>query len=196
MNILKFFLTFIGISASIIFMMFLVDTLFKMRISHKQFHNFNERRMGVDSEVFLTFDEFMNYYSLAPDKYADEYDDKPNLHFCCYIVNKEKIIPAKVTKLDGKFVGGIYYENCKPASYIKGKKIQIGFKTFKDYVQYTKWVCEIEKFDEKLKKQKETAEFLNYVQDDINALREQSANEMRVAAEGVQQVRKNLERMG
>lgn len=165
MNILKFFLTFIGVSASIIFMMFLVDMiivpLFKMRISRKQFHNFNERRMGVDSEVFLTFDEFMNYYALAPDKYVDEYDDKPNLHFCCYIVNKEKIIPAKVTKLDGKFVGGIYYENCKPASYIKSKKIQIGFKTFKDYVQYTKWVCE-----------------------------------MRAAAEGAQQVRKNLEGMG
>lgn len=167
MNILKFFLTFIGVSASIIFIMFLVDTLFKMRISRKQFHNFNKRRMGVDSEVFLTFDEFMNYYSLASDKYADEYDDKPNLHFCCY----------------------------KPGAKAPGK-IQIGFKTFKDYVQYTKWVCEIEKFDEKLKKQKETAEFLNYVQDDINALREQSANEMRVAAEGVQQVRKNLEGMG
>ena len=65
-------------------------------INRKRFNNFNERRtIGVDSEVFLTFEEFMNYYSLAP----------------------------------GKYVG------------------------------------EVETFDEKLKKQKETAEFLNYVQD-------------------------------
>lgn len=195
MNILKFFLTFIGVSASIIFMMFLVDMiivpLFKMRISRKQFHNFNERRMGVDSEVFLTFDEFMNYYSLAPDKYADEYDDKPNLHFCCYKPGTEQEEKVKVTALNGHKVINQIYE-----PLVKQKKIQIGFKTFKDYAQYIKWIREIEEFDEKLKKQKETAEFLNYVQDDINALREQSVNEMRVAAEGVQQVRKNLERMG
>lgn len=173
MNILKFFLTFIGVSASIIFMMFLVDMiivpLFKMRISRKQFHNFNERRMGVGSEVFLAFDEFINYYSIAPEKYVDEYNGKPNSHFCCYKAGNKTLLP---------------------------RKIQIGFKTFKDYAQYIKWIREIEEFDKKLKKQKETTEFLNYVQDDINALREQSASEMRVAAEGVQQVRKNLERMG
>lgn len=171
MNILKFFLTFIGVSVSIIFMMFLVNTLFKMGISRKQFHNFNERRMGIESEVFLTFEEFMNYYSLAPDKYVGEYNDKPSLRFCGYKPETEqkKIFP---------------------------KKIQIGFKTFNDYKQYMEWVREVEIFYEKLKKQKETAEFLNYVQDDINTLRKQSADEMRVAAEGVQQVRKNLERMG
>lgn len=173
MDILKFFLTFIGVSASIIFMVFLVATLFKMRISREQFNNFNERRIiGIGSEVFLTFEEFMNYYSLAPDKYVGEYDNnKPSLRFCCYKPEAEqkKFFP---------------------------KNIQIGFKTLKDYKQYAKWVCEIETFDEKLKKQKETAEFLNYVQDDINALWEQSASEMRVAAEGAQQVRKNLEGMG
>ena len=27
--------------------------------------------------------------------------------------------------------------------------IQIGLKTFKDYKQYAKWVCEVETFDEK-----------------------------------------------
>ena len=63
------------------------------------------------------------------------------------------------------------------------KKIQIGFKTLKDYKQYAKWVREVEIFDEKLKKQKETAEFLNYVQDDINALRKQGMDEMRAAAD-------------
>lgn len=162
-----------------------------MGISRKQFHNFNERRMGVDSEVFLTFDEFMNYYSLAPDKYVDEYDDKPNLHFCCYKPGIEKTETVKITALNGHKVINQIYE-----PRVKQKKIQIGFKTFKDYKEYVKWVCEIEVFNEKLKKQKETAEFLNYVQDDINALREQSANEMRIAAEGVQQVRKNLEGMG
>lgn len=126
-------------------------------INRKRFNNFNERRIGVGSEVFLTFEEFMNYYSLAHDKYVGEYNNsKPSLRFCCYIPEAEqkKIFP---------------------------KKIQIGFKTLKDYKQYAKWVCEVETFDEKLKKQKETAEFLNYVQDDINALRKQSMDEMRVA---------------
>ena len=132
-------------------------------INSKRFNNFNERRMGVDSEVFLTFEEFMNYYSLAPGKYVGEYDNKPSLRYWCYKPEAEqkKIFP---------------------------KKIQIGFKTLRDYKQYAKWVCEVETFDEKLKKQKETAEFLNYVQDDINALRKQSADEMRVATDSMQQI--------
>ena len=133
-------------------------------INRKRFNNFNERRtIGVDSEVFLTFEEFMNYYSLAPGKYVGEYDNKPSLRFCCYKPEAEqnKIFP---------------------------KKIQIGFKTLKDYKQHAKWVCEVETFDEKLKKQKETAEFLNYVQDDINALRKQSVDEMRIATDSMQQI--------
>ena len=134
-------------------------------INRKQFDNFNERRIiGINSEVFLTFEEFMNYYSLAPDKYVGEYDGKPSLRFCCYKPESEqnKIFP---------------------------KKIQIGFKTLKDYKQYAKWVREVETFDEKLKKQKETAEFLNYVQDDINTLRKQSVDEMQAAVDSMQHIK-------
>ena len=89
-------------------------------INRKRFNNFNERRtISVDSEVFLTFEEFMNYYSLAPGKYVGEYDNKPSLRFCCYKPEAEqkKIFP---------------------------KKIQIGFKTLKDYKQYAKWICEVD----------------------------------------------------
>lgn len=149
-----------SIFAGLSFIIFFVLIIFHsdMRaINRNQFNNFNERRtIGVDSEVFLTFEEFMNYYSLAPDKYVGEYNNKPSLRFCCYKpeAGQNKIFP---------------------------KKIQIGFKTLKDYKQYAKWVCEVETFDEKLKKQKEIAEFLNYVQDDINTLRKQSMDEMRVA---------------
>ena len=106
MAVLKISLICILSGLSIVYFFVLIMFHSDMRaINRKQFNNFNERRtLGVDSEVFLTFEEFMNYYSLAPDKY----------------------------------------------------------------------VGEVETFDEKLKKQKETAEFLNYVQDDINALRKQS----------------------
>lgn len=157
MAILKISLICILSGLSIIYFFVLIMFHSDMRvINRKQFNNFNERRIGVDSEVFLTFEEFMNYYSLAPDKYVGEYNNKPSLRFCCYKPEAEqnKIFP---------------------------KKIQIGFKTLKDYKQYAKWVCEVETFDEKLKKQKETAEFLNYVQDDINTLRKQSMDEMRIA---------------
>ena len=155
-----------SILAGLSFIIFFVLIMFHsdMRvINRKRFNNFNEPRIGVDSEVFLTFEEFMNYYSLAPGKYVSEYDNKPNLRFCCYKPEAEqkKIFP---------------------------KKIQIGFKTIKDYKQYAKWVCEVETFDEKLKKQKETTEFLNYVQDDINALRKQSVDEMRAATDSMQQI--------
>ena len=158
-----------GLSLIIFFVLIIFH--FDMRaINRKRFNNFNERRtIGVNSEVFLTFEEFMNYYSLAPNKYVGEYDNKPSLRFCCYKPEAEqnKIFP---------------------------KKIQIGFKTLKDYKQYAKWVCEVETFDEKLKKQKETAEFLNYVQDDINALRKQSVGEMRAAIDSMQQnTEKSLE---
>lgn len=159
MAVLKISLICILSGLSIIYFFVLIMSRFDMRaINRNQFNNFNESRIiGVDSEVFLTFEEFMNYYSLAPDKYVGEYDNnKPSLRFCCYKPEAEQ-------------------------NKISPKKIQIGFKTLKDYKQYAKWVCEVETFDEKLKKQKETAEFLNYVQDDINALRKQSMDEMRVA---------------
>lgn len=166
MAVLKISLICILSGLSIVYFFVLIMFHYDMRvINRKQFNNFNERRtIDVDSEVFLTFEEFMSYYSLAPDKYVGEYDNsKPSLRFCCYIPEAEqnKIFP---------------------------KKIQIGFKTLKDYKQYAKWVCEIETFDEKLKKQKETAEFLNYVQDDINALQKQSADEMQVATDSMQQI--------
>ena len=157
MDVLKISLICIFSVLSIIIFFVLIMFHSDMKaINRRQFNGFNERSMDVSSEVFLTFDEFMNYYSLAPDKYVGEYDNKPSLRFCCYKPEAEqnKIFP---------------------------KKIQIGFKTLKDYKQYAKLVCEVETFDEKLKKQKETAEFLNYVQDDINALRKQSMDEMRVA---------------
>ena len=159
MDVLKISLICILSGLSIIYFFVLIMSHFDMRaINRNQFNNFNESRIiGVDSEVFLTFEEFMNYYSLAPDKYVGEYDNnKPSLHFCCYKPEAEQ-------------------------NKISPKKIQIGFKTLKDYKQYAKWVCEVETFDEKLKKQKETAEFLNYVQDDINVLRKQSVDEMRAA---------------
>lgn len=152
-----------GLSIVIFFVLIIFHSDIRA-INRTRFNNFNERRtIGVDSEVFLTFEEFMNYYSLAPGKYVGEYDNKPSLRFCCYKPEAEqkKIFP---------------------------KKIQIGFKTLKDYKQYAKWVCEVETFDEKLKKQKETAEFLNYVQDDINALRKQSVDEMRAATGSMQQI--------
>ena len=112
MDVLKISLICILSGLSIVYFFVLIMFHSDMRvINRKRFNNFNERRIiGVGSEVFLTFEEFMNYYSLAPDK------------------------------------------------------------------------------DEKLKKQKETAEFLNYVQDDINALRKQSVNEMRVATDSMQQI--------
>lgn len=152
-----------GLSLIIFFVLIMFHSDMRV-INRNRFNNFNERRIiGVGSEVFLTFEEFMNYYSLAPDKYVGEYNDKPSLRFCCYIPEAEqnKIFP---------------------------KKIQIGFKTLKDYKQYAKWIRKVETFDEKLKKQKETAEFLNYVQDDINALRKQSVDEMRVATDSMQQI--------
>lgn len=165
MDVLKISLICILSVLSIVYFFVLIMFHFDMRaINRNRFNNFNERStIDVDSEVFLTFEEFMNYYSLAPDKYVDEYNNKPSLRFCCYKPEAEqnKIFP---------------------------KKIQIGFKTLKDYKQYAKWVCEVETFDEKLKKQKETAEFLNYVQDDINALRKQSVDEMRVATDSMQQI--------
>lgn len=166
MDVLKISLIciFSGLSIIIFFVLIMFHSDMRV-INRRQFDNFNERRViGIGSEVFLTFEEFMNYYSLAPDKYVGEYDNnKPSLRFCCYMPEAEqnKIFP---------------------------KKIQIGFKTLKDYKQYAKWICEVETFDEKLKKQKETAEFLNYVQDDINALRKQSADEMRAATDSMQQI--------
>ena len=154
----------VGLSIVIFFVLIMFHSDMRA-INRSRFNNFNERRtIGVGSEVFLTFEEFMSYYSLAPDKYVGGYDNsKPSLCFCCYIPEAEqnKNFP---------------------------KKIQIGFKTLKDYKQYAKWIREVEIFDEKLKKQKETAEFLNYVQDDINALRKQSMDEMRVATDSMQQI--------
>lgn len=165
MAVLKISLICILSGLSIVYFFVLIIFHSDMRaINRNRFNNFNEpRTIGVDSEVFLTFEEFMNYYSLAPDKYVGEYNNKPSLRFCCYKPEAEqnKIFP---------------------------KKIQIGFKTLKDYKQYAKWICEVETFDEKLKKQKETAEFLNYVQDDINALRKQSVDEMRAATDSIQQI--------
>lgn len=161
MDVLKISLICIFSGLSIVYFFVLIMFHSDMRvINRNRFNNFNERRtIDVSSEVFLTFEEFMNYYSLAPDKYVGEYNNKPSLRFCCYKPEAEQ------NKIFPNFP----------------KKIQIGFKTLKDYKQYAKWVCEVETFDEKLKKQKETAEFLNYVQDDINALRKQSMDEMRAA---------------
>lgn len=73
-----------GLSLVIFFVLIIFHSDMRA-INRNRFNNFNERRtIGVDSEVFLTFEEFMNYYSLAPGKYVGEYDDKPSLRFCCY----------------------------------------------------------------------------------------------------------------
>lgn len=63
MAVLKISLICILSGLSIIYFFVLIMFHSDMRvINRKQFNNFNERRtIGVDSEVFLTFEEFMNY---------------------------------------------------------------------------------------------------------------------------------------
>lgn len=62
MDILKISLICILSGLSIIYFFVLIMSHSDMRaINLKRFNNFNEPRTGVDSEVFLTFEEFMNY---------------------------------------------------------------------------------------------------------------------------------------
>lgn len=62
MDILKISLICIlsGLSIVYFFVLIMFHSDIKA-INRRQFNNFNERRIGVGSEVFLTFEEFMNY---------------------------------------------------------------------------------------------------------------------------------------
>lgn len=62
MDILKISLICILSGLSIVYFFVLIMFHSDMRvINRKRFNNFNERRIGVGSEVFLTFEEFLNY---------------------------------------------------------------------------------------------------------------------------------------